>query len=69
MSRAGDEDSSSVIKIDGTDHSMNKRGLNIVVFDKLTDSVIDSVAFDTNQSSAFCLRNNEMTLEENDYEV
>jgi len=64
ISRSGDDNGEAVIKIDGTDHSVNKCGLNIVVFDKLTESVIDSVTFDTNYSEAYCSRNMETTFEE-----
>jgi len=37
----------SSIRINGTEHSVNGRGLNIVVFNKRTGMVEDSVAFDT----------------------
>lgn len=37
----------SSIKIDGQELSRNARGFNIVVYDKLQDKVVDSVAFDT----------------------
>jgi len=39
----------SSIKIDGIEHSRNERGINIVVFNKRTGLVEDSVAFDTHQ--------------------
>lgn len=35
------------IQINGTEHSVNLRGLNIVVYDKVTQLLIDSVNFDT----------------------
>lgn len=35
------------INIDGIEYAVNKRGLNIVVWDWIKDSVIDSVVFDT----------------------
>jgi hypothetical protein len=35
------------IKIDGVEYAINKRGLNIVTWNKNTDKVVDSVAFDT----------------------
>lgn len=38
---------SSSIKIDGKEYSKNKRGLNIVVYDKLLQKIADSVSFDT----------------------
>ena len=37
----------SSIKLSGKEYSRNERGLNIVVYSKLTDRVIDSVNFDT----------------------
>ena len=33
--------------IDGTEYSVNQRGLNIVVYDKRLKCVVDSVCFDT----------------------
>ena len=35
------------ISIDGVDYSVNHRGLNIVVWDRRKDKLIDSVCFDT----------------------
>lgn len=35
------------IWIDGKDYAHNKRGLNIVVYDKTTETILDSVSFDT----------------------
>ena len=64
ISRSGEDTGRAVIKIDGTDRSVNKRGLNIVVFDKMTESIIDSVAFDTGYSVAYCSRNTEEVLDE-----
>jgi len=37
----------SSIILDGKEYSVNKRGLNIVVFDCNKDSIVDSIAFDT----------------------
>lgn len=37
----------SSIKINGKEYSKNKRGLNIVVYDKLLQEIADSVSFDT----------------------
>lgn len=37
----------ALIKINGTDYSPNTRGLNFVVYDKVTDLVLDAVCFDT----------------------
>ena len=42
----------SSIMINGVEYSMNSRGLNIVVYDKLLEKVIDSVSFDTNTDSS-----------------
>lgn len=35
------------IKVDGSEYAKNQRGLNIVVYNKITKAVIDSVCFDT----------------------
>jgi len=44
----------SEIKIDGINYSKNKRGINIVIYDKKAKAVVDSVAFDThNQLQCF----------------
>lgn len=37
----------SSIKINGKEYSKNKRGLNIVVYDKLLQEIADSISFDT----------------------
>jgi hypothetical protein len=42
----------SFIEINGTNHAINSRGLNFVVYDNATKTVIDSVAFNTNQAGA-----------------
>jgi hypothetical protein len=42
----------SRIWIDGTNLSMNKRGLNFVIWDKKKDQFVDSVSFDTAQTTA-----------------
>lgn len=47
-------DGSALIQIDGTEYSMNRRGLNIVVYDNATGAVIDNVTFDTNSSLRAC---------------
>jgi hypothetical protein len=44
------------IYINGADYSENLRGINIVVIDKYTNLVIDSVAFDTFQPKPECYR-------------
>ena len=41
----------SQIIIDGVDYSMNKCGFNIVVYNDKSKCVLDSVAFDTHNSS------------------
>ena len=46
----------SKIIIDGTDYSKNMRGLNIVVYDKDNQCVLDKVCFDTNVSNMTCSR-------------
>ena len=44
----------SSIKIDGKDYSINTRGLNIVIFDKNKDKVVDRVVFDTHVKEITC---------------
>jgi hypothetical protein len=44
------------IKIDGIDYATNRRGLNIVVFDLMTKTVIDSVCFDAQVAALTCSR-------------
>ncbi len=44
------------IIIDGINYAVNKRGINIVVYDKLTDQVVDSVCFDTHTTAYACNR-------------
>ncbi len=46
----------AVIKINGKDYSVNERGLNIVVYNKATKTLVDSVAFDTHISGFTCKR-------------
>lgn len=46
----------SEIKINGIDYSVNARGLNIVVFDKQSRILVDSVAFDTHVYALTCIR-------------
>ena len=43
------------VVINGQEYSVNRRGLNIVVYSHYQDKVIDSVCFDT-QEGAFALR-------------
>ena len=50
---AGWEDGNrSSIRINGTEHSQNSRGLNVVVFNQRTGIVEDSVSFDTHGNLA-----------------
>lgn len=47
ISRVFKNGNESVIEIDDTDYSVNKRGLNIVVYSKKDNALVDSVCFDT----------------------
>jgi hypothetical protein len=49
---SGDFEEASSIAISGLNHAINSRGLNFVVYDNVTKTIIDSVAFDTNQAGA-----------------
>ena len=44
------------ICIDGADYAVNDRGLNIVVFEKHSNKIVDSVAFDTHVKEFYCTR-------------
>ncbi|MBQ8172227.1 MAG: Coenzyme F420 hydrogenase/dehydrogenase, beta subunit C-terminal domain [Oscillospiraceae bacterium] len=44
------------IMVDGIDHAINQRGLNIVVYDKTKQCVCDSVCFDTHIKTFNCTR-------------
>ena len=44
------------IQIDGSDYAVNKRGLNIVVYNNKTYEIIDAVAFDTHSENYICYR-------------
>lgn len=44
------------ICIDGVECAVNDRGINIVVFDKNTNKILDSVAFDTHVKEIYCTR-------------
>ncbi|MDR0643889.1 MAG: hypothetical protein LBG05_03090 [Treponema sp.] len=46
----------AIIEIDGIDYATNRRGLNIVVFDAATRTVIDAVCFDTQVAAYTCSR-------------
>lgn len=49
-----------IIKINGKNHSPNKRGLNFVVYDKVTKFVLDAVNFDTFSNHFACHRPSEL---------
>lgn len=40
-------ESQALIQVDGTEYSMNRRGMNIVVYDNTSGTVVDHVTFDT----------------------
>lgn len=46
-----DKKSIALVNINGKNHSINKRGLNFVVYDKVTGEVLDAVNFDTFNSN------------------
>lgn len=48
--------SAAKIEIGGRDYSVSLRGLNIVVYDKETDAVLDTVNFDTYAETLTCSR-------------
>lgn len=50
------KNSSGQIRIDGINYSPNKRGLNFVVFDRVTKKVLDAVNFDTFSNHFPCYR-------------
>lgn len=52
----------AVIDINGTDYSVNQRGLNIVVFDETSMSFIDSAAFDTHEKKYACTKRNDISI-------
>lgn len=47
ISSAGGEASASSIAVDGNEYSLMGRGMNVVVYDKVTQQIIDQVTFDT----------------------
>ena len=47
----------AAIMIDDVDYSVNKRGINIVVFDQNKNQVLDSVCFDLYSPTCDCYRN------------
>ena len=46
----------SSVNINGKEYSVNSRGLNIVIYNKSTQTLIDSVCFDTHVSDFTCSR-------------
>lgn len=44
------------VSINGVEYAVNRRGMNFVVYDKTLDMVVDSVAFDTFNSSCAAVR-------------
>lgn len=52
------------ICINGKDYAVNRRGLNIVVFDLNRNAVIDSIAFDTHTPKLTCTRNRNYLLQD-----
>jgi len=55
-SRSQKAGSLSEIQINGCEYSVNRRGINIVVYDTLSCTLIDSVSFDTHVSAITCTR-------------
>lgn len=55
------------IKVNGTEHSLSGRGLNVVVWDKVTRTEIDSINFDTYVSTAPGFRPNDKLIALNKY--
>lgn len=53
ISSAGYENGNTCsIRIDGTEYAKNMRGINIVVYNHVTKTVVDSVCFDTHTKGA-----------------
>ncbi len=50
------------IMIDGKDYAVNQRGINIVIFDKKQDSVMDTVCFDTHSKDFACTREADINI-------
>ncbi|MDR0786148.1 MAG: hypothetical protein LBE74_09790, partial [Treponema sp.] len=63
VSKSFPEGNVAVVKIDGVDYATNRRGLNVVVFDPVTRTVIDSVCFDTHVPALTCSRIEEIIEE------
>ena len=57
VSKAYKYGNSASICVNGEEYAVNKRGVNIVVFDMNRQKVVDSVAFDTHVPKVTCTRN------------
>ncbi len=55
-SRTYNNGNEAIIQINGKDHSVNSRGLNIVVYNKADKKLVDSVCFDTHETDFPCKR-------------
>ena len=55
-SRTLEQGNLSEIKIGAKDYSVNKRGLNFVLYDNQAEEVIDAVSFDTHVPEFTCSR-------------
>lgn len=64
ISRSFRNGNCSKIIINGVDYSVNRRGLNIVVYDFGTRKVVDSVSFDTHSPDCPCSRRQDLTDKE-----
>lgn len=56
ISRPYENGNKASICIDKKEYAVNERGLNIVIYSKLQNKVIDSVAFDTHVPEYYCTR-------------
>lgn len=63
-SGGGENNDSSIVSIDMEYYSRNSRGINIVVYDQELGMVIDSVVFDTYESSTRIAEDTTVALEE-----
>ena len=50
------------IRVDGNEYAVDERGLNIIVIDKDTGTILDSVAFDTYSPTKTAVRKDSMIL-------
>lgn len=55
---------SGIIYIDNVEYSPNQRGINIVVWDNSTDTIIDSIAYDTHDENipAYTIQNGSVIM-------